>query len=192
MFAFGFVILAAVGFALSKTGVLGGFTGGDGELSLRGLGVDAGELRVRVCSNTESLCRGDKNCRGVNGQVSAASAIQEDGNKCCLFGCEDDTLAVRSCSASETMCDVRQACKMGNNVQMPVAVTPGGRSCCQFGCDTGDTVERACFSSETVCPSGSLCLNFSGNATAPRAHSSDGRVCCQHNGGAAGDTCVSV
>ena len=183
---FGFVGIAIVLFLITRfSGVFDDFdprsilSGGDKSKLI----TDDG-LAIRQCNIVETMCPGVSNCRGANGQVTGANAMDPDGNKCCQFGCEGEQMAVRACHSYEQICDVGQACKMGNNIIMPEAITAGGRSCCKFECDNeGEIPVRAPFSSETICPPGSYCLDYQGKATAPKAKMSNGNSICGYTSG---------
>ena len=191
MLSVAFLVIIVIVSILKFTGVLDGSMpfGGDEPEDDNKLQVSDGGLTVRACNIVETKCPGNKNCRGSHGQVTGAQAIDPDGSKCCMFGCEDQYLEVRACHSYEKMCGQGQACKMGNTLQMPEAITGGGRSCCRFACDEGDIPERAPFSSETVCPTGSYCRDFEGKVTAPTARMSNGNSICPYTQG--DDPCVN-
>lgn len=188
--ALGFVVLAVIGFILSKTtGLFDNLTDkiSSGDNKTNPLTADG--VHIRSCTNVESMCNGM--CRGPNGQVTGPNAKTSDGMSCCQFGCEEQAIAVRACKTTEALCDVGQACKMGDTIQIPAAITPGGRSCCRFGCDDGTDIPiRTPYSSETVCPVGSYCLDYQGKATAPRAIMKNGSSICGYS--QSDNPCISV
>lgn len=164
---------------LRVTGVIGNGSLGFGDLPQ--LSATDSHNRVRTCMATEKLCPGKTMCRGANGQLTSSSATTPDGDTCCTFKCESETIPLRVCKTSERLCPPWSACKMGNTVTGVNAVTPTGESCCTFACNSDEPETRACFSSETLCPSNSLCYGYTGAVAQPSAKNSTG-VCCAYSG----------
>lgn len=174
------LIVSLVTYGILKfTGVIGGKSSIFGDLPQ--LDAAASHDRVRACMATETLCPGKTKCKGANGQLSSGAATTPDGDTCCTFKCESETIPVRVCKPSERLCPPWSACRMGVTVTGVNAVTPTGESCCTFDCNSKEVETRDCFSSETLCPKESLCYGYTGSVSQPSAQNGYG-VCCAYSG----------